>query len=90
MPKILLNTDFITIFFLALVKSIVICHESTMTVEIEKSSFSGLHEDHLQLNDGTNTACNLQTHSNNTHIIGVIPLNACGTEIEVTQGHWFH
>ncbi|KAM9366736.1 uncharacterized protein ABDE67_003135 [Symphorus nematophorus] len=64
------------------VESHVICTETTMTVEVEKSSFSGLHEDHLRLNDPTNTACNLTTHSNSTHIIGVIPLNACGTQIE--------
>ncbi|KAG8001107.1 ZP domain-containing protein [Nibea albiflora] len=64
------------------IKSNVICNESTMTVEVEKSSFAGLDEDHLRLSDPTNTACSLQTHSNSTHIIGVIPLNACGTQIE--------
>ncbi|XP_071346039.1 uncharacterized protein [Trachinotus anak] len=60
----------------------VVCGESTMTVHVEKSSITGLHEDHLQLSDPTNTACSLQTHSNSTHIIAVIPLNACGTQIE--------
>lgn len=57
-----------------------------MTVEVEKSSFAGLHEEHLRLIDPSQTVCSLQTHSNSTHVIGVIPLNACGTEIEVTQG----
>jgi len=58
----------------------VICTESTMTVEVEKASFSGLHEDHLRLNDATNIACRLQ--SNRTHVFAVIPLSGCGTEIE--------
>lgn len=75
---------------LALVKSNVICTESTMTVEVEKSSFAGIHEDHLRLNDPTNTACSLQRNSNSTHIIAVIPLNACGTQIEVTQDRLSH
>ncbi|KAM8761611.1 uncharacterized protein AB9X84_006625 [Acanthopagrus schlegelii] len=65
-----------------IVKSYVSCSESTMTVEIEKSSFPRLSEDHLRLNDPTNTVCSLQRHSNSTHVIAVIPLNACGTQIE--------
>ncbi|KAE8297752.1 hypothetical protein D5F01_LYC04393 [Larimichthys crocea] len=64
------------------IKSNVICNESTMTVEVEKSTFAGLHEEHLRLIDPSQTVCSLQTHSNSTHVIGVIPLNACGTEIE--------
>ncbi|KAE8297758.1 hypothetical protein D5F01_LYC04399 [Larimichthys crocea] len=64
------------------IKTNVICKESTMTVEVEKSSFARLHEEHLRLIDPSNTVCSLQTHSNSTHVIGVIPLNACGTEIE--------
>ncbi|KAI4791489.1 hypothetical protein KUCAC02_033978 [Chaenocephalus aceratus] len=65
-----------------LIESHVTCHESSMTVEIERSSLPGLHEDHLRLSDPSNTACNLQTNSNSTHIIAVVPLNACGTQIE--------
>ncbi|XP_072235905.1 ZP domain-containing protein-like [Leuresthes tenuis] len=53
-----------------------------MTVEVDKSSFFGLQEDHLRLSDSSNTACSLERYSNSTHIIGVIPLNACGTQIE--------
>ncbi|XP_037651003.1 CUB and zona pellucida-like domain-containing protein 1 [Sebastes umbrosus] len=64
------------------VNSHVICNESSMTIVVEKSSFRGLHEDHLQLSDPSNIACSLQTHSNSTHIIAVVPLNACGTQIE--------
>ncbi|XP_036951327.1 CUB and zona pellucida-like domain-containing protein 1 [Acanthopagrus latus] len=64
------------------VKSYVSCSESAMTVEIEKSSFPRLSEDHLRLNDPTNTVCSLQRHSNSTHVVAVIPLNACGTQIE--------
>ncbi|KAK5914907.1 hypothetical protein CesoFtcFv8_000550 [Champsocephalus esox] len=65
-----------------LIESHVTCHESSMTVEVERSSLPGLHEDHLRLSDPSNTACNLQTNSNSTHIIAVVPLNACGTQIE--------
>lgn len=61
----------------------VTCNETSMTVELDKSSFKGLSEDHLRLNDPSSTACSL--HSNGTHVIGVIPLNACGTQIEVMQ-----
>uniref|UniRef100_A0A4W5NMC2 ZP domain-containing protein n=1 Tax=Hucho hucho TaxID=62062 RepID=A0A4W5NMC2_9TELE len=64
------------------VKAKVVCQETTMTVEVEKSSIPGVHEDHLRLSDPSNSACDLQRLSNSTHIIGVIPLNACGTQIE--------
>ncbi len=72
----------------ASVESNVICTESTMRVEVERSSLSGFHEDHLRLIDSTNTVCSL--HSNSTHFFAVFPLNACGTQIEVTQGHLLH
>nr|XP_019961834.1 PREDICTED: ZP domain-containing protein-like isoform X2 [Paralichthys olivaceus] len=65
-----------------IVKSHVICSESSMTVSVEKASFPQLHEDHLKLSDPSNTACSLQRQSNSTHIIATIPLNACGTQIE--------
>ncbi|XP_070698870.1 ZP domain-containing protein-like [Pempheris klunzingeri] len=70
------------------VEAIVICGESTMRVEVDKSSYFGLHEDHLRLSDPSdpsdpsNTACSLQQYSNSTHIIAVVPLNACGTQME--------
>ncbi|XP_055770169.1 uncharacterized protein LOC129846203 [Salvelinus fontinalis] len=64
------------------VKAKVVCDETKMTVEVEKSSVTEIHEDHLRLNDPSNCACDLQRLSNSTHIIGVIPLNACGTQIE--------
>ncbi|XP_034715033.1 uncharacterized protein LOC117935911 isoform X8 [Etheostoma cragini] len=64
------------------VKSHVICGESSMTVSVEKSSFRGLSEENLRLSDSSNTACSLQRHSNSTHIVAVVPLNACGTQIE--------
>uniref|UniRef100_A0AAQ5Z142 ZP domain-containing protein n=1 Tax=Amphiprion ocellaris TaxID=80972 RepID=A0AAQ5Z142_AMPOC len=63
-----------------IVQSHVICNESSMTILVEKASFSRLSEDHLRLNDPSNTICNLT--SNSTHIIGVVPLNQCGTQIE--------
>ncbi|XP_054872662.1 uncharacterized protein LOC111586935 [Amphiprion ocellaris] len=63
-----------------IVQSHVICNESSMTILVEKASFSRLSEDHLRLNDPSNTICNLT--SNSTHVIGVVPLNQCGTQIE--------
>lgn len=76
------------IYLCSVVKSNVICSESTMTVEVEKSEFFGDHENHFQLNDPSNTACRI--NSNRSHLFAVIPLNACGTQIEVTQGRSFH
>ncbi|XP_077443285.1 uncharacterized protein LOC144064523 isoform X2 [Stigmatopora argus] len=64
------------------VESTVTCYQSSMKVEIEKASLHGIHVDHLRLNDPNNIECNLQTHSNTTHVIGIIPLNACGTFLE--------
>ncbi|XP_060898902.1 CUB and zona pellucida-like domain-containing protein 1 [Labrus mixtus] len=64
------------------VEANVICSQSTMRVEIEKSSFPRLSEDDLRLTDPSNVLCSLKTHSNSTHVIGIIPLNSCGTQIE--------
>ncbi|CAN9506616.1 unnamed protein product [Ophioblennius macclurei] len=64
------------------VQTNVICTENTMTVEVERKSLAGLLEDHLKLNDPSDVLCSLQTHSNKTHVIGIIPLNSCGTQIE--------
>ncbi|XP_055363453.1 ZP domain-containing protein-like [Betta splendens] len=63
-------------------KTSVICTGSTMTVMVDKSSFSKVKEDHLQLSNPTSIACSLQKYSNRTHVIAVIPLNECGTQIE--------
>nr|XP_029131331.1 CUB and zona pellucida-like domain-containing protein 1 [Labrus bergylta] len=64
------------------VEANVICSQSTMRVEIEKSSFPRLSEDDLRLNDPSNVICSPKTHSNSTHVIIIIPLNSCGTQIE--------
>ncbi|XP_034016584.1 CUB and zona pellucida-like domain-containing protein 1 [Thalassophryne amazonica] len=53
-----------------------------MRVELERSKLPGLRDDQLQLSDPGNTVCSLQTHSNSTHVVAVVPLNACGTQIE--------
>ncbi|KAG7464092.1 hypothetical protein MATL_G00183640 [Megalops atlanticus] len=55
----------------------VVCTESTMTVEVRKSSIIGLHDNHLRLND---PSCTLI--SNNTHVVATMSLNSCGTELE--------
>ncbi|XP_056134963.1 uncharacterized protein LOC130111721 [Lampris incognitus] len=64
------------------VKANVICYETSMRVEVAKSSLEGLSADHLRLSDPSNTACSFRSHSNTTHVVAVIPLNACGTQIE--------
>ncbi|KAM4744349.1 CUB and zona pellucida-like domain-containing protein 1 [Anableps anableps] len=64
------------------IEATVTCTETTMKVEVEKASFFGLQEDHLRLNDPSNTICSLDRHSNSTHIVAIIPLNGCGTQIE--------
>ena len=66
------------------VKPNVICDDSAMTVEMDKSSLGGLVA-HLQLNDPSNVACSLQRQQNSTHIIAVVPLSGCGTQIEVNK-----
>ncbi|KAG5839831.1 hypothetical protein ANANG_G00209220 [Anguilla anguilla] len=58
-------------------KANVICNENTMTVELEKSSIIGLHEDHLRLNDASCTPT-----SNSTHVIAAMSLSSCGTILE--------
>ncbi|XP_061563219.1 CUB and zona pellucida-like domain-containing protein 1 isoform X2 [Cololabis saira] len=60
----------------------VTCGDASMTVEVEKSSFSGIQARQLRLSDASNTACNLAARSNSTHIIATVPLNSCGTQIE--------
>ncbi|XP_029108153.1 ZP domain-containing protein-like [Scleropages formosus] len=55
----------------------VFCTEGTMTVEVDKSSVPGLHEENLHLKD---PLCTLT--SNSTHVIGIMSLNSCGTEVE--------
>ncbi|XP_047219678.1 uncharacterized protein LOC124867324 [Girardinichthys multiradiatus] len=64
------------------IEATVTCTESTMKVEVEKASFFGLQEDHLRLSDPSNTICSLDRLSNSTHIVAIIPLNGCGTQIE--------
>ncbi|KAK7944855.1 hypothetical protein WMY93_000583 [Mugilogobius chulae] len=66
-----------------IVNTVVTCHESSMIVEVEKATLPRIHYDHLQLSDPSNSVCSLQTHSNSTHIVAIVPLNACGTQIEV-------
>ncbi|XP_019119063.1 CUB and zona pellucida-like domain-containing protein 1 [Larimichthys crocea] len=63
----------------------VICDESKMTVEVNKDSLKGLRENHLRLNDPT---CRLETHSNSTHVIAVVPLSGCGTLVEEDEDNF--
>ncbi|KAK7944857.1 hypothetical protein WMY93_000585 [Mugilogobius chulae] len=62
--------------------TVVTCHESLMIVEVEKATLPRINYDHLQLSDPSNSVCSPRTHSNSTHIVAIVPLNACGTQIE--------
>ncbi|XP_057703273.1 uncharacterized protein LOC130922448 [Corythoichthys intestinalis] len=64
------------------VEAKVTCYQSSMKVEVEKASLSGIHVENLRVNDASNILCNLQTNSNSTHVVGIIPLNSCGTLLE--------
>ncbi|XP_077419563.1 uncharacterized protein LOC144050305 [Vanacampus margaritifer] len=64
------------------VNATVICGQSSMTVSVEKASLHWIHLDHLRLSDPSNIQCSLQTHSNRTHVVAVVPLNSCGTQLE--------
>lgn len=54
-----------------------------MKVEVEKSFPIQLNEDNLHLNTIGDSTCNLTRLSNATHLVAVIPLQACGTLVEV-------
>lgn len=54
-----------------------------MTVEVEKSYLIRRNEDNLHLNNFEDPSCSLKTHSNTTHLVAVVPLNTCGTVIDV-------
>ncbi|KAM9765033.1 uncharacterized protein ACNS7B_022243 [Menidia menidia] len=60
----------------------VTCNETTMTIEMEKTSVIRSHEGSLRLNSFTDSSCNLTKNSNSTHLVGVMPLSSCGTLIE--------
>ncbi|KAJ0056438.1 hypothetical protein NL108_007476 [Boleophthalmus pectinirostris] len=62
------------------VNTVVTCLESSMIVEVEKATLPPLRYEDLRLSDPSNTACSL--NSNSTHIVAIVPLNACGTQIE--------
>ncbi|XP_055010911.1 ZP domain-containing protein-like [Boleophthalmus pectinirostris] len=51
-----------------------------MIVEVEKATLPQLHYQDLRLSDPSNTACSL--NSNSTHVVAIVSLNACGTQIE--------
>lgn len=75
------STVHLTKHFCRAVDTHVICSESLMRVEVEKTEYFGNHQDHFELNNAANTAC--QVNSNRTHIFVDVPLNSCGTQIEV-------
>ncbi|XP_059390483.1 CUB and zona pellucida-like domain-containing protein 1 [Carassius carassius] len=61
----------------------VICTKDRMSVSIERATISGIHGDHLRLNN--NASCAVS--SNNTHVFTTFSLSGCGTQIEETDEH---
>ncbi|CAK6981738.1 uncharacterized protein LOC121895289 [Scomber scombrus] len=55
---------------------------SIVSEEETKNAMTAHDDTASKLSDPTNTACSLKRHSNSTHVIAVIPLNACGTQLE--------
>ncbi|KAI7792546.1 uncharacterized protein LOC130547239 [Triplophysa rosa] len=63
-------------------KADVVCTKDIMSVTVERANISGIHGNHLRLND---PSC-LVT-SNDTHVFANFSLNACGTQMEETDEH---
>ncbi|KAI2649291.1 Oncoprotein-induced transcript 3 protein [Labeo rohita] len=61
----------------------VTCTKDTMSVSIERATISGIHGDHLRLNN--NDSCAVS--SNSTHVFTTFSLNGCGTQMEETDEH---
>lgn len=64
-------------------EAVVTCNETTIKVEVEKTSIIRHHENNLHLNKAGDSSCNLTRLSNETHLVAVMALNACGTLVEV-------
>ncbi|XP_032366595.1 uncharacterized protein LOC116685775 [Etheostoma spectabile] len=65
----------------------VTCNETTITVEVEKTSLIKRNEGKLHLKDFNNAACDLNTRSNTTHLVAVMSLNTCGTTVEEDENN---
>ncbi|XP_050953719.1 uncharacterized protein LOC127155514 [Labeo rohita] len=61
----------------------VTCTKDKMLVSIERATISGIHGDHLRLNN--NASCPVS--SNNTHVFTTFSLNGCGTQVKETNKH---
>lgn len=72
-----------TTHFTLTAEAIVTCNETTIKVEVEKTSIIRRHENNLHLNKVGDSSCNLTRLSNATHLVAVMALNACGTLVEV-------
>ncbi len=58
----------------------VICDDNSISIVVSKASMDGIDQNWLQLRDPT---CSLT--SNDTHILGTMSLNTCGTTMDVCQ-----
>ncbi len=58
----------------------VFCENNSISIVVSKASMKGIDQNWLQLRDPT---CSLT--SNDTHILGIMSLNTCGTTMEVQK-----
>ncbi|XP_054877061.1 mucin-2-like [Poeciliopsis prolifica] len=63
-------------------EAVVTCNETTMTMEVAKTYTIKRKEDKLHLKSFTDSSCDLKRLSNETHLVAVIALGACGTQVQ--------
>ncbi|CAN9506615.1 unnamed protein product [Ophioblennius macclurei] len=68
-------------------EAVVTCAQTTMKVEVKKNNVIKHEEDKLHLKDFEDASCSLKKHSNATHLVAVVPLNACGTQTEENKAN---
>lgn len=68
-----------------IVEAVVTCNETTMTIEMAKTYTIKRNEDNLHLNSFTDSSCDLKRLSNETHVVVIMELGACGTHVEVQR-----
>ncbi|XP_032413204.1 CUB and zona pellucida-like domain-containing protein 1 [Xiphophorus hellerii] len=63
-------------------EAVVTCNETTMTIEMAKTYTIKRNEDNLHLNSFTDSSCDLKRLSNETHVVVIMELGACGTYVQ--------
>ncbi|XP_029948338.1 uncharacterized protein LOC115389057 [Salarias fasciatus] len=63
-------------------EAVVTCSQTAMRVEVKKNAAIRRNQDRLRLRDAGDASCSLERRSNATHLVVLLSLNACGTQIE--------